>query len=273
MILWKLQAHGKITAVHQPMILRTPVVPRMVAAAAVMYPARMRAVACTRAGSILWSLPQPRYQMKVVASVTEPSAILRAAEEGADMIELRLDLFSGDPVQGAAECRELTDLPFIATLRSVQEGGKFMGDPGRWIEMIRAVLPMVEFVDIEARFEEHAGLVRDAGKTIIASVHIPEMPSLPELFALERMLRSFGDIPKIAVRPKSPDDLINLISFTNAAAKPVCTSIMGAGFRHARAILPLFGSEFVYCHAGNPTAQGQYSVKEFRELMRLLRME
>ena len=211
--------------------------------------------------------------MQVVAAITNIPAVSRAVQEGADSIELRLDLFDGDPIRAPAACRELTDLPFIITLRSVQEGGKFMGDPDRWAEIIRAVLPYATYIDIEARFQEHAALVKDAGKTIIASAHLAEMPSLPGLFGLERMLRSFGDIPKIAVLPGNEDDLINLISFTHAATKPVCTSIMGTAFRHARAILPLFGSEFVYCHAGNPTAPGQYSVAEFRELMRLLGMK
>ncbi|MEN6609994.1 MAG: type I 3-dehydroquinate dehydratase [Methanoregulaceae archaeon] len=211
--------------------------------------------------------------MKIAASLTEPSGVHRAVLDGADVIEVRLDLFPDDPVRGAASVRALTDLPIIATLRSVQEGGKFMGDPDRWAEIVSAVLPYADYVDIEARFQEHAELVKDAGKTIIASAHVPDMPALPELFTLERMLRSFGDIPKIAVMPATLDDVINLISFTHAAAKPVCTSIMGAEFRNIRGVLPLFGSEFVYCHVGQPASHGQYSVAEFRELARLMGME
>jgi 3-dehydroquinate dehydratase-1 len=96
------------------------------------------------------------------------------------------------------------------------------------------------------------------------------MPVLFNLFALERELREYGDIVKIVVAPKSEEDVISLISFTHAALKPVCTGIMGARFRYARAILPLFGSEFAYCHAGVPTAEGQYSVGEFVRLMDIL---
>lgn len=211
--------------------------------------------------------------MKIAASLTEPSGVHRAVLDGADVIEIRLDLFPDDVVQGAASVRANTDLPIIATLRSIQEGGKFMGNPGRWWEIVEKVLPYADYIDVEARFQEHAEAVREAGKTVIASAHISEMPALPDLFALERMLRSYGEIPKIAVMPMTLDDVINLISFTHAAAKPICTSIMGAEFRNTRAILPLFGSEFVYCHAGSPTAHGQYSVTEFRELARLLGME
>lgn len=104
---------------------------------------------------------------------------------------------------------------------------------------------------------------------IIASCHTLVMPSLFELFALERELREYGDMPKIVVTPRHPEDIIELISFTHAAKKPVCTGIMGSAFRYARLLLPLFGSEFVYCHAGTPTAEGQYSVSEAKEVMRL----
>jgi len=96
------------------------------------------------------------------------------------------------------------------------------------------------------------------------------MLPLDSLFSLERELRSYGDIPKIIVTPSNEDDLINLILFTKEAKKPICTGVMGASFRYTRAILPLFGSELVYCYVGNPTAAGQYSVKEYVTLSRLL---
>ena len=96
------------------------------------------------------------------------------------------------------------------------------------------------------------------------------MLPLPVLFGLEQELRAYGDIPKIIVTPENEDDLIDLIAFTRAAKKPICTGVMGARFRYARAILPLFGSELVYCHTGDPTAAGQYSVKEYVALARLL---
>jgi len=96
------------------------------------------------------------------------------------------------------------------------------------------------------------------------------MPSLFELFGLERELCVFGDIPKIVVTPRHEEDIIEMISFTHAAKKPVITGVMGEGFRYARLILPLFGSEFIYCHAGVPTADGQYSIDEAKAGMGLL---
>lgn len=208
--------------------------------------------------------------MKIIAALTDPTHAGMAQEQGADLIELRLDLFSGDLTEQTRRCREEVTIPIIATLRSAEEGGRFFGSAGEWYEKIVPLIPLVDFVDIEQRFSTHAAVIRMAGKQIIASCHEGRMLSLSELFQVERNLRVFGDIPKIIVTPDSNDDLIDLISFTGAAKKPVCTGVMGSEFRYARAVLPLFGSELVYCHTGEPTSVGQYSVGEFVQLRKLL---
>ena len=208
--------------------------------------------------------------MKIVAALTDPTHAVLAEEQGADIIELRLDLFSGDLLEQVSRCREQVTLPLIATLRSAQEGGRYFGNAEEWKEKLSPLIPLVDIVDIEQRFSTNSPLIRIAGKQVIASCHDERMLPLAELFQVERNLRAFGDIPKIIVTPKSEDDLIDLISFTRAVKKPVCTGVMGSEFRYARAILPLFGSEFVYCHTGNPTAEGQYSVTEVVQLRKLL---
>ena len=208
--------------------------------------------------------------MKIVAALTDPTHAVKAQEQGADAIELRLDLFEGDLLEQARRCREQVTLPIIATLRSAQEGGQFFGNAEEWMQRLSPLVPLVDYIDIEQRFSAHAPALRAVGKQVIASCHEAGMLSLTELFQIERELRVFGDIPKIIVTPQTEDDLIDLISFTCAAKKPVCTGVMGSQFRYARAILGLFGSEFVYCHTGNPTAEGQYSVAEFAQLRNLL---
>lgn len=209
--------------------------------------------------------------MKIVASLTDPALASQAQEQGADMVELRFDLIEGDPVSGVDICKKVSTLPIIATLRSAQEGGQFFGDMVSWYEKMHPLIPLVDVVDIEQQFEPYALLVKEAGKKIIASYHCSEMMMLPELFDKERKLRAFGDIVKIIVTPKNREDIIDLIAFTHSVKKPLCTGVMGEQFRYARAILPLFGSEMVYCHVGTATAAGQYSVQEFVTLMKWLK--
>jgi 3-dehydroquinate dehydratase-1 len=208
--------------------------------------------------------------MQIVASLTDPSQARAAQVQGAELLELRLDLMEGDPAELVRQCKAISHLPLIATLRSAQEGGRYFGSPKEWAEKIAPVIPLVDYIDVEQQFAPMAGPVRAAGRAIIASHHAAEMLPLHVLFVLEQELRAYGDIPKIIVTPGNEDDLIDLIAFTRAAKKPVCTGVMGAAFRYARAILPLFGSEFVYCHAGVPAAEGQYSVVEFVALRKLL---
>lgn len=209
--------------------------------------------------------------MKIVAALADPALASQAQEQGADMIELRFDLIDGDPVSSVDICKKVSTLPIIATLRSAQEGGQFFGDAVAWYEKIRPLIPLVDAVDIEQQFEPYALLVKKAGKTIIASCHCGDMMMLPDLFEKEQKLRAYGDIVKIIVTPKNKDDIIDLIAFTHAVKKPLCTGVMGRQFRYVRAILPCFGSEMVYCHVGTATAAGQYSVQEFVALMRWLK--
>lgn len=208
--------------------------------------------------------------MKIIAALTDPTHAARAQKQGADLIELRVDLYDGDLVNLVKKAKAACSLPVILTLRSAPEGGQFFGDADAWMETVRPLLPYADYVDIEQPFALHAAAIHTAGKKIIASHHTGQMIPLYILFVLERELRAFGDLPKIIVTPKTNEDLLELMSFTQAAQKPLITGIMGAEFRHARALLPLFGSEFVYCHTGVPTAAGQYSVEEFVKLKGLL---
>ena len=91
------------------------------------------------------------------------------------------------------------------------------------------------------------------------------MPSPGELAGIARELRRYGDIPKIVVRPGSEQDILELLAFTLSAEKPVCTGVQGEAYRYARVILPLFGSELVYTHAGTPGAHGTVLPRRFQE--------
>lgn len=208
--------------------------------------------------------------MKIVAALTDPTHAALAERQGAEIIELRVDLYDGDVPRQVKDAKAACSLPVIITLRSAQDGGQFFGSPDEWMKKIEPLIPFADYIDVERSFAQHAPAIRVAGKKIIASHHDGRMVPLYILFVMERELRAYGDIPKIIVTPANDEDLIELLTFTQAANKPICTGVMGSEFRHARAILPLFGSEFVYCHTGEPTAAGQYSVEEFVQLKKLL---
>ena len=208
--------------------------------------------------------------MKTVVSISSLEGWRRACASPADLIEIRLDLLDDRDAPAVQGSLSDAPVPLILTQRSTGEGGKFSGSVPGWQESLGPWLEHACFVDCERRYREAAGSLRDAGARIIASVHQSGMPSLQELGRLEADLRAFGEIPKIVVTPKSLEDVLDLLAFTKDAEKPVATGVMGRRYRFVRALLPLFGSELVYCHAGEPTAEGQYGVGEIKILMELL---
>lgn len=209
--------------------------------------------------------------MELVAPVTGLDELDLVVFAKPDLVELRLDLVDREDHASLADrCRNLP-VPLIATVRSLDEGGAFAGDADDCARLLAPFLPLARYVDLERRHRSLGPRCRGAGCAIITSAHLGTMLPLPELFGLERELRSYGDVPKLVLAPSSEEDLLDLLSFTHAATKPICTSIAGTAYRYGRALLPLFGSAFAYCSAGRPSSPGQYTLGEMRELMRLLR--
>jgi len=204
--------------------------------------------------------------MKTVVALTNPANIDAAADSGADYIELRIDLFHAEP---ETVCQR-DDIPFIVTLRSSAEGGKFSGSPAQWWKIVEPWCPYVAYIDIEQQFSAYAREVKTRGPGVIASLHLPDTPDTDTLRACEKRLRAYGDIPKLITTPHSKEDLLRLLCITAATDGPVSTGTMGTELRFGRVLTGLFGSEMVYCHFGMPTAEGQYHIKEMREILRLL---
>jgi 3-dehydroquinate dehydratase-1 len=204
--------------------------------------------------------------MQFVASVVDPRYIPVAREAGADLVELRLDRFSGSLTGETAAILEENPLPLILTVRSRQEGGGFSGSPDELRRAIDPFLPYARYVDLEQQFAEFAPEMKRLEKTVIASFHHNGMLSSGELETMSSVLRQYG-IPKIVVKPGTPDDVLAFCSFTSHAEKPVITSIMGGEYRFARILLPLFGSSMIFCYAGIPAAEGQFTVPEARQLI------
>jgi len=208
--------------------------------------------------------------MKIVVSITDLDEVKKAKRAGAEVIELRLDLASRELHTLPTMLKEEVPLPFIVTLRSKAEGGVFLGNAREWIDIIRKFLPITDYVDIERSYRNFAPEIKYRGKQVIASYHSDRMLNLSELIEIEKELRGYGDIPKIVPTPFTQDDIITLLAFTSQAVKPICTGIQGQQFRYGRILLALYGSEFVYCHMRNPTAEGQYHIKDFKSLFKQL---
>ena len=208
--------------------------------------------------------------MQIVVSVPDPELIPAVTAFSPDIIEIRLDCMQDSSPREIVRFLEGNRYPVILTVRSEREGGHFDGTAAEWYDLLEPMLGYADLVDIEQTFCQYSSRIRGLNKKIIASYHVNSMPGQHDLEKTERKLRSYGDIPKIVVKPGNERDILDLCSFTLAAEKPVITSTMGEQYRYARVLFPLFGSVFAFCHAGIPTAPGQHHILEMREIFRLL---
>lgn len=215
----------------------------------------------------------------VVAAGGEADLDALAAAAGADVLELRADLFD-DPsearVADALARLEATGKPIVFTVRAGAEGGRAMAETQRAALYHRA-LAGVAAVDVEiasaALVADVVPAARALGRAVILSAHdFAATPSREALLGLVARARALGaDLPKLATRAATPDDLATLLDVTLAArADGVVTLGMGPLGPLSRIALPAAGSRLTYGAAGGGTAPGQTPVDELAAWVRRL---
>ncbi len=213
---------------------------------------------------------------RIVAAGGEADVEALVAADGADIVELRADLFDDPTVERARAA--LTRLraggrPIILTVRAADEGGRPLADDRR-AALYDACLPLADAIDVEIASTTLATravtMARAAGKLVILSAHaLAATPSADDLAALVRRGVARGaDVVKLAAHAGGLRELRLLIAATLAAAPtPVVTLAMGPAGPLSRVVLPAAGSLLTYGHVGRPTAPGQLSVAELASLL------
>lgn len=226
-----------------------------------------------RIGSVGISPLPPRIAVPLVEPLSA-NTLSRLRAGGANLLELRLDLFprldEAYLLDAVRKTRSATRLPLIATIRS-DSAHPWPGTETRREKLFLSLLPFVDAVDLEITSPlagRVAGRARARGRTVILSHH-EYRGALPP-HALDIIVRRFqrypGSILKIAVRARKPADVIELLFFTRERSGPIITAAMGKWARLYRALAPLFGSCLTYACYRKPTAPGQPSLREMREL-------
>jgi len=211
---------------------------------------------------------------RLVAAGGEAELDALAAADGADLIELRADLF--DDPRPDAIAPILTRLraagrPVILTVRAAAEGGRAL-DESRRRDLYAAGLAHVDAVDVEiasaALVAELVPRARSLGRLVILSAHVLDgTPPVERLQALVDRAAALGaDVAKVVTHAARLGDLRTLVELTLAAReRGVVTLAMGPAGPLSRIVLPAAGSLLTYGHVGRPTApSGQPSVGELR---------
>jgi 3-dehydroquinate dehydratase-1 len=227
----------------------------------------------------------------VVAVILEKPLVTskKAAEMGADLLEIRLDLIGIRDLETAAEIiqkvKSETGLPVILTNRSSKEGGKWEGKEDDRIEILTNLVSLKEgpdAIDIELSAGREAidrvvKAAKACGKTVIVSSHdFLKTPAFHEMkIILQEGFLAGADIVKLAVMPHSRRDVLDLLRValeTRESGDAVCAIAMGKLGKHTRAIAPFYGSVLTYAAVDGTVsaAPGQFQVDEVKKILELL---
>ena len=229
-------------------------------------------------------------EIKICASImgNDENEILELLNRtnDADLIEIRLDsLQKINPAITKRILRKVkdhTDYPIIATNRMEAEGGSFPGSEKDRIENLIASFGIADAIDIELRAQPELrnrviGKAKEKRTPIIVSYHNfrGTQPKNELLQILDEEIQIGASIAKIAVMPKSLEDILDMLNTTLQAKKiienPISIIAMGEIAKHTRAIIPIYGSDLIYASiGGREAAPGQLTVQELKQILKIL---
>ena len=235
--------------------------------------------------------PHPLFCIPLVAGnldeLTTQAEIARGLKP--ELVEWRADFFQHPTASALADAantlrKTLDDQAIIFTLRIRNEGGvQEIPQPMRRV-LIETVLrsKTMDIVDLELANEPEfldpvMGVARECGVKILLAFHdFDKTPANDSLLDKIGTMRARGaDIAKIAVMPRTPDDVMRLFQVTIAArnrfpALPLSTMSMGALGSISRVAGFLYGSDMSFAVGKTASAPGQVPIEDARNMARML---
>ncbi len=186
-----------------------------------------------------------------------------------NLYEVRIDLIGDDWEKLVKNLNK----PWIATNRTVDEGGKWNGNEARRIEkLLHAVELGAEIVDVEFQTKNLKNIVPLLKKRVkcILSFHDTEKtPTLNEMRTIvKRQLEGGADICKIVTTAHKYEDNLRILKLIREFHDiRIVAFAMGAAGQVSRVLCPLIGGDFTYGSTGEgkESAPGQVTVRQLVE--------
>ncbi len=189
------------------------------------------------------------------------------AEQGAKMVELRLDYLASRVNMARLLAERPPDCQVIITARRKEDGGKWTGsEETRQLLLREAIAEGVDYVDLE---EDIAGLIPRFGKSkrIISYHNFRKTPeNLRDMH--ERMCKLDPDIVKIATMANDPHDNVRVLELIQQSEVPTVAMCMGDIGTPSRILSAKFNAPYTYAtfHHERTLAPGQLSFKQMQEI-------
>lgn len=211
-----------------------------------------------------------------------------AVQERPELVEWRADRCREIQDTGAlqdisAALREiLGECPILFTCRT--EDGQLNIDRNTYMELNRCMIDTgnVDLIDVELFMGEDvcaqlAEYAHARGVHVVISNHdFEQTPDVDVMVQRMLAMRCLGaDIPKIAVMPRKPLDVLKLLQATDTYNQwygdcPVISMSMGKLGAVSRLCGETFGSAVTFATVGAASAPGQMSVETVRQILEVL---
>lgn len=202
-----------------------------------------------------------------------------------DIWEWRLDCHETFAISEVTESlsvvRELTfPTPLLVTYRTNQEGGNGRMTGAAYAELLTAIAAsgLCDIIDVELFSENNLGLIQAIHqyecKVLVSNHDFERTPPKEELiWRLREMQLINGDIGKIAVMPRRPQDVLCLLDAaehmrTHYADRPFIVMSMGDLGAITRLGGHHFGSSATFAAGTSPSAPGQLPIELMQQLLR-----
>jgi 3-dehydroquinate dehydratase-1 len=204
---------------------------------------------------------------KICVAITNDDVnAIKELEPLVDRFEVRIDLI-GD---GWEKLAGTLHKPWIATNRTLDEGGKWGGNEARRIEkLLQAIDLGAEMVDVEFRtknLKNIVPLVKRRVKCVLSFHDTEKTPPLPELKEIvQNQLKSGADICKVVTTARTFEDNLTVLELVREFhTHRIVSFAMGQGGQTSRILCPLVGGDFTYASIGEgkESAPGQVTVQQ-----------
>lgn len=188
-----------------------------------------------------------------------------------ELVELRVDMMDDPTADEISRILHEIPVPKILTCRRAQDGGSYRGSERSRVQLMMSLIDLgFAYIDLEEDCKNHnlENRAKELSLKIIRSYH--DLSGIPiDLFAKIVKLRKRGDIAKIAVTPKSIDDVIMLFKAKRELQSIEEKIVIGMGDWGipTRILYKLTGSIFTFCSPeGTAAASGHLSPEMMHNL-------
>ena len=205
-----------------------------------------------------------------------------------DVVEWRVDVL--EEVENIIAVKEtlllvreaLFPTPLLFTFRSHREGGNKIIEDAYYKELLEEVIQTneVDLIDVELFSSYVSDIVETAKENsvfVVISNHDFEKTPVKEevIWRLRKMQELGADIPKIAVMPNTPADVLTLLDATYTmkslfADRPIITMSMASTGMISRVAGEIFGSAATFGSGVEASAPGQIPASELRSMLEIL---